>query len=118
MLGVTGSGVAIRARYSEDGKWYDATLQTAVGGQYLVNYTEYDEQELVDLTDVNVEEAWLIYEYSPVRRRLLSCVVFSYSCMISQSFSMPYCDATYWEVMIHTRMMMSCDDDPLPCNPP
>jgi hypothetical protein len=61
------SGCSIRARYAEDGRWYDAELLTSVGGnQYLVSYPEYGgEQELLGLNELNVDEAWLVYEYSP-----------------------------------------------------
>ena len=43
---------------------YDATLNMHVGNQYAVTYIEYDDNGLVNLDDLQVDEAWLAFEYS------------------------------------------------------
>eukprot|EP01052_Picozoa_sp_SAG31_P044992 SAG31_NODE_8051_length_1532_cov_14.647592_1_plen_251_part_10 len=58
-------GCAIHAKYSEDGRFYAATLDGVVGTRFLVTYTEYGEAETVAPADINCDEAWLLYEYSP-----------------------------------------------------
>jgi len=59
-------GARIRARYPEDGRWYDALLNMHVGNLYSCSYTEYsdDGAALLTLEDLNVDEAWLAFEYS------------------------------------------------------
>ena len=58
------SGCTIRARFPEDGRWYDATLDMHVGNQYKVTYTDYDDSGLLGLDDLQIDEAWLSFEYS------------------------------------------------------
>ena len=57
-------GCTIRARFPEDGRWYDATLDMHVGNQYKVTYTDYDDSGLLTLDDLQIDEAWLSFEYS------------------------------------------------------
>jgi hypothetical protein len=57
-------GCTVRARFPEDGRWYDATLDMHVGNQYKVTYVEYDDSGLLTLDDLQVDEAWLAFEYS------------------------------------------------------
>eukprot|EP01050_Picozoa_sp_SAG11_P035085 SAG11_NODE_12690_length_690_cov_1.456853_1_plen_88_part_10 len=41
-------------------------LEAVVGTRFLVCYADYDgERETVAAADINCEEAWLLYEYSP-----------------------------------------------------
>jgi hypothetical protein len=56
---------SVHAKFSADGRWYAATLDAVVGKRYLVTYPEYGESETVDPADINCDEAWLLYEYSP-----------------------------------------------------
>ena len=38
-------GSLVSAQYSADGKYYPATIMDISGNQYLVKYTQYNEQE-------------------------------------------------------------------------